>query len=562
MRELSLTSLRGPLLTEQNPATTTERKHVRPPKLALLPKAPPPGGGLFLSTMLHIAGVFALLAGLPYLFPGRRPNIVNVAQEWLQDPEHEILYMPALPRIEKAGSHSDPKGEPRKSALTFAKPKAEPSQAASERPKPTFAGPQVIVSDLPDATNNVQTIRRPDLIDPPKLPHPVRLQSMVMLPAHAPKPIVAPQMDQPMQPVVPDAQQLMTFKASEPRVQVPVLPMGVPKQSAAIPAEAAVPKIANAGTDRSLPEFSTNAPVAPEAVVVLNAVGIPADASALVPNAELSCSFIVGPSSGVNGTRGGSATTGGSVAGAGEGTSASAGDGSSRASAGSASGTGTGPNGSKNGTAQSGSLTITGGRGGSGGGSGTAAAGSGNGSMPGISIAGGGTPTTSRSTATVTAGGVSHRPYAITIISGGTSGGASRDVGVFSRDETVYTVYVTMSDAGGGPDWPIEYALVTHSHGGNGLLSPPVAVKKMQATGPKADGATGWGLVFVTGIIDDNGKLQALRAIRALDIRAQSAMNALAKWEFLPAQLDGKPVASRVLIGVNVLPAEEAAKRQ
>jgi hypothetical protein len=180
--------------------------------------------------------------------------------------------------------------------------------------------------------------------------------------------------------------------------------------------------------------------------------------------------------------------------------------------------------------------------------------------MPGISIAGGGTP--SRSAAAVTTGGVTHHPYSITIISGGTSGGASRDVGVFSRDETVYTVYVTMSDAGGGPDWPIEYALVAPSPGGNGLLSPPVAVKKVQAAGPKADGGAGWGLVFVTGIIDDNGKLQALRAIRALDVRAQSALNALAKWEFLPAQLDGKPVASRVLIGVNVMPAEEAAKRQ
>jgi hypothetical protein len=67
--------------------------------------------------------------------------------------------------------------------------------------------------------------------------------------------------------------------------------------------------------------------------------------------------------------------------------------------------------------------------------------------------------------------------------------------------------------------------------------------------------------VFITGIIDDNGKLQGLRAIRALDVRAQSALKALAQWEFLPAQLDGKPVASRVLIGVSVMPSEEAAKR-
>jgi hypothetical protein len=118
-----------------------------------------------------------------------------------------------------------------------------------------------------------------------------------------------------------------------------------------------------------------------------------------------------------------------------------------------------------------------------------------------------------------------------------------------------------MNDAGGGPDWPIEYALVTATSG-SGMLAPPVAVKKMQATGSKADLAASSGPVFITGIIDDNGKLQGLRAIRVLDARAESALKALAQWVFLPAQLDGKPVASRVLIGVNVLPTEEAAKRQ
>jgi hypothetical protein len=94
------------------------------------------------------------------------------------------------------------------------------------------------------------------------------------------------------------------------------------------------------------------------------------------------------------------------------------------------------------------------------------------------------------------------------------------------------------------------------------LLAPPEPVKKVQATGRKADIAASSGPVFVAGIIDDNGKLQGLRAIRVLDARAECALKALAQWVFLPAQLDGKPVASRVLIGVTVLPTEEAAKRQ
>ena len=131
---------------------------------------------------------------------------------------------------------------------------------------------------------------------------------------------------------------------------------------------------------------------------------------------------------------------------------------------------------------------------------------------------------------------------------------------MFSRGDTVYTVYIPMTDAGGGPDWPMEYALTSPAATGNGLLTPPVVLKKIQATAPKTELTPNSGPVFVTGIIDENGKLQALRAMRALDGRTQSAVDALAQWEFLAAELDGKPVASKVLIGVSVLPAEEVGK--
>jgi hypothetical protein len=122
-----------------------------------------------------------------------------------------------------------------------------------------------------------------------------------------------------------------------------------------------------------------------------------------------------------------------------------------------------------------------------------------------------------------------------------------------------------MADVGGGPDWPMQYTLMgpaqTHNGLPNGLLTPPVVLKKIQATAPKTELIANSGPVFVTGIIDENGKLQALRAIRALDGRAQSAVNALLQWGFLPAQLDGKPVASKVLIGVSVMAAEEVRKQ-
>src|SRR5437899_1946726 len=94
------------------------------------------------------------------------------------------------------------------------------------------------------------------------------------------------------------------------------------------------------------------------------------------------------------------------------------------------------------------------------------------------------------------------------------------------------------------------------------VLSPRRAQARSRdlALAPKTGLAANSGPVFVTGIIDETGKLGALRAIRALDGRTQSALSALAQWEFLAAQLGGKPVACKVLIGVSVLPAEEVGR--
>jgi len=64
---------------------------------------------------------------------------------------------------------------------------------------------------------------------------------------------------------------------------------------------------------------------------------------------------------------------------------------------------------------------------------------------------------------------------------------------------------------------------------------------------------------FVSAVIDETGKLQSLRTIRQ-DARSQPAIRALQQWQFLPAQLDGQPVASKVLIGV-IVRAEEQEGR-
>jgi hypothetical protein len=138
------------------------------------------------------------------------------------------------------------------------------------------------------------------------------------------------------------------------------------------------------------------------------------------------------------------------------------------------------------------------------------------------------------------------------IISGGASGGASRDLGVFSRSETVYSVSIPMTDAGGGPDWTMQYALRDPAQTGSGLLVPPIAQKKVAATVKPSPISIDAGPVFVTAIVDENGKLQSLRPVRVQDTRWQTAVRALEQWEFLPAQLDGKPAACKILMGVAV----------
>jgi hypothetical protein len=115
-----------------------------------------------------------------------------------------------------------------------------------------------------------------------------------------------------------------------------------------------------------------------------------------------------------------------------------------------------------------------------------------------------------------------------------------------------------MTGISGGSAWPFEYALMGTAPDGNGLLTPPLVLKKVPAVGPQTDATANSEQVFVTGIITATGNVEALRAVRASGARAQAAVSAIAQWEFQPAQLEGKPVASKILIGVTVVPEKEA----
>jgi hypothetical protein len=538
---------RGPVLAP----TPVVKKRVKPPALKMLPRQVRTRG-LLASTALHVVLVAALI-WLPILFPS--PVVVENYMDRKPDvaADYEPLVMPKLPQLATEASGGMQPAAPAPQARSVA------AQPADTPPlQRDYAGPQEIVSYFPHAVNRVQTIRRPDLVVPPNLKFPMRLQSMVMLPSQA-VPVLAPRPPEEARPAPPKpTASNIEIPIPKPTVELPKL-VSVP----AAPAEEAPTKSATAPQPSAADSSVAVEKLTPrKSVIVVNAVNVAPDPAVQVPDAQLAGNFVVGPSLGTSVPANSSAS----------GTGRSAENGPAKSSASVYKGSGAGANigggaaattpghapGAGNGNRES---TAAGSASAPGTGSGSGAPGRGNGSgnpsgrgtnsggTGGISISGG---ISGRSGAPINRALPMNRSYGLTIISGGSSGGAGRDMGVFDRSETVFSVAIPMADSGGGADWPMQYAMLNHAQPGAGLLVPPFAQKKVAATMARSPFAGEQGPVFISGVIDETGKLLALRSIRAQDVRSQPAIQALQQWQFLPAQLDGRPVASKVLIGVNV----------
>jgi hypothetical protein len=509
---------------------------VAPPALQLLPHGAYTQG-MLLSAVVHTA-LLSAVTWLPSLFP-HAIVIETRAPDKFELASSEQLILPALPKLNIAGAAAEsPAAEQRTSVRT---------RTAANQPqlKRDYAGPQEIVSLFPDAVNRVQTIRRPDLPSPPNLKFPIRLESMVRLPTPA-VPVLAPRPPEaaPKRPVPPDpvVEGIPIAKATVP---MPIL-VSKPKKIF-IPADSPTPPAPKVQAEPSDITFLTSPQTAMKSVVVVNAVNVPADPSARIPDAQLAGNFVVGPMPAAPG-RGPDVKPSGSP----EGPPSERGAPALHPAA--EAGSGSGPN--TAGAIRGSTATAGTGRGtasGSGPGSGNvaAASGSGSGRSPGISISGG-VPDRNGS---INTRALPARPaYGLTIISGGNNGGASRDVGFFDRGETVFSVVIPMADAGGGPDWPMQYSLADRTQSSAGFIVPPFVRKKIAAIIKKNEKLQAdSGPVLVAGIIDESGKVKSLRALRPQDTRAQPAIIALQQWEFLPAQLDGRPVATRILIGVTVI---------
>lgn len=496
---------------------------VKPPAFALLPQRAGTRG-LLLSVACHALATMAVV-WLPFLFPV--PHVLNVENfgELTLPARPQPLILPAFSQLAATETRNLDSGTSSSSDDHHA--------ANLKLQKRDYAGPQEIISVMTHSTNRVQTILRPDLNAPPNLPFPLRLQSMVKMPAPA-APVLEPlPAEKPsLHPVAPSAKTPIDVPIVDATVPIPKLANPSAQADATSPADNKIArtKATEIATLPDLPE--------PKTVIVVNAVDVP-DSDTRIPDAQLAGSFTVGPAV----------------------TPVSEKQESSAAGTAKNDGLQAQPLKDKRAVAdKSKEAKITA----------TNAAGpeiasahelepksgesdhSNTGSQIRLSISGG-VSDHSRSAA----GKIATHSYGMTITAGGSSGGASRDMGVFNRGETVYSVAIPMTDAGGGPDWPMQYARWNAAGPETGLLSPPFAQKKIGAIALKNELVAQTEPVFVTGVIDEQGKLQSLRALHVQDRWAQLAIRALQQWVFLPAQSDGRAVASKVLIGVTVVAGEE-----
>jgi TonB family protein len=88
------------------------------------------------------------------------------------------------------------------------------------------------------------------------------------------------------------------------------------------------------------------------------------------------------------------------------------------------------------------------------------------------------------------------------------------------------------------------------SQAGAGLLVPPIAEHKAGMGSSFKSNSTV--TVQIGAIIDESGRTTNVRAVRGSEAMTVAAMKALQEWHFEPAQLNGKAVSVKILMGIPV----------
>jgi hypothetical protein len=459
-----------------------------------------------------------------------------------------------------------------------------------------FSGPQPILSNPPDATNQRQTIIQPakEQEKPKIIEEFVPLPNMVKIAKpHLPLPsdLVAGKPDLPeFHPTVqaPVAQPRLALPATPP--PAPIRPAAEAPKRASGEKEIAPPKLKPSqtlGADEQALVSLSPTPTLPEANPEMP-LGEARGRFAVSPTASLTPapapgskiespipSPAIGQTDAATGNDAGQTMLGAGNSKNGEGTGGGLGVGT-----GSGADTGSGKGGARTGSARGSSTgvglgTAPGTTSASGAGAGSA---TGKGGLPGLTIQGrgygGGINVNSGGAGA--SGGISvdvkrtpvklppQTAYGMTISSTAESGGGLPDLGVFAN-EKVYTVFLDMRVNSGDhtPSWTLQYArlrlvaeqkeLAPATEG----MSPPFPLTK-EVPGLNSELVRKYlgNVIVVYAVMDKEGKLHNLAVKQTPDSRfTASILAALSHWTFQPAQLNGQLVALKVLIGIPVLPS-------
>ena len=449
-----------------------------------------------------------------------------------------------------------------------------------------YPGPRPLVSNPPQATPGIQTILQPSLENLPRLRRDVPLPDIVQ-----PPPAVA-DVGHEQPPMVVKSGRLSLRSPAETPIAAPKITLPVAPDS----------KIANLVEwkpqvpQKTVPDPVENSEISSvrkdqKGLLVLNAIPPPPDMTSKIPRGEARAQFAVSPAEATviaepaAGTKSGGplsmAAGSGSRADIPSGDAlaevAAGGDGAKHGSAGSGTGSG-GRYGSSKGSGLNSQSTASGtGRGTSAGsaagtgsatgsatgqGSGTGAGSApGGGGFPGIAIQGGRYGNTGNMQAKVEAR--RQISYNMNIVSTASSGGGLPELGVF-QNEKVYTVYLDMraNDEDPTPSWTLQYAVLQPAAGDPGVPvghiqgtpTPPYAMLKVVPEfTPELVRKCARRLIVASATMDVSGKLDQVSVRQSPESQLVGPLvEALKHWVFEPAQIDGRPVALKILLGIRL----------
>lgn len=494
---------------------------------------------------------------------------VVVVKPQLEAHQRSKLLLPFLGGgHEGRGSHGGSKGKSGKGSGGL---------RAQSRRGFAYPGPQAIISNPPQAVLGTQTILR-QMKNLPQLHRELPLPNLV-------RPAAAEVADQKPAMKIKSGSLVFHHKRQE-TVKAPKLKLHVTQNKTALAALADMKPL--------MPTKAVADPVDPSALksmdrkqkglLVLNAIAPPPDVSGKVPLAEERSLFAVTPSEMTTiadpaaGTKAGgqdSAPGSGDVANIARGDAFAeltpAADKNARSSgAGSGNGSGVGNDSGSGLSAKNG----TGGKGrgsSSGSGLGTADAsgagtGAGSGSAPGpggfrgITIQGGRYGNGNTNSMLVKTLRPPQTSYEMTVVSTGRAGGGLPDLGVF-HNEQVYTVYLDMriNQDDPTPSWTLQYALlpqvpsdpVDHKVSQSAPTPPYAMLKQVPDYAPELVRKYARRLIIASAVLDESGKLDKLAIVQSPSNEFSAPLlEALQHWMFQPAQLDGHPVALKILLGI------------